>query len=94
MTLMEKTNRKFLTSESIDSEIVVFCIFLYLRVPEKGEQSLKYEEPPCGRILGRQPVGQESVAERPCQRHHRPRALRIAPVCKELPAARAQGLRH
>ena len=32
-------------------------------------------------------------AERYCRRYHRPRAPRIAPVCKEPPAAQAQGLR-
>ena len=36
---------------------------------------------------------QESAVKRHCRRHHRPRALRIAPVCKEPPAAQARGLR-
>ena len=41
----------------------------------------------------RQPVGQDSAVERYCRRHHRPRALRIAPVRKEPPAVLARGLR-
>ena len=50
---------------------------------------------PAKEELGRQSVGQDSaVKERHCRRHHRSRALRIAPVCKGVPVARAQGLRH
>ena len=43
---------------------------------------------------GKQPVGKESaVEERHCRRHHRPRALRVAPVCKKPLAAQARELR-
>ena len=41
----------------------------------------------------RQPVDQESTVEHYCRRHHRPRALRIAPTCKEPPAAQARRVR-
>ena len=47
------------------------------------------EEPLYGsRKLGRRPVGKESETS-PTES-----SVRIAPVCKEPPAARAQGLRH
>ena len=42
----------------------------------------------------KQPVDRESAVERHCRRRHRPRALWIAPACKEPPAARARGLRY
>ena len=54
-----------------------------LGVLGKGEQSFKDEESPAEGERGGQPIGQESaIEERHCRRHHRPRALRIAQVCK------------
>ena len=43
----------------------------------------KDEEPPCGRKLGKLPVGKES------EKSPAESAVRIAPVCKKLPAAQA-----
>ena len=45
------------------------------------------EEPPCGKKLGRLPIN-EKLETPPAES-----ALRTAPVCKEPPAAQAEGPR-
>ena len=60
----------------------MFRVFCNLGVLE-GEQSFRWDlESPCRRA-GEATAARGVLLERHCRRHHRPRALRIAPECKE-----------
>ena len=79
----------------------MFCVFLVIWGVlehqfkfEKKSRLSRTKSHPAEEERARQPVDQESAVERHCRRHHRSRALRIAPVCKESPPIQAQGLRH
>ena len=89
-----ENNQRFLVSEGIDLEIVVFSVFLSIcGFWRKKSSASRTKSHAAEEERARQPVGQESAVKRPCRRHHRPRALRIVLVCKEPPVAQAQGLR-
>ena len=74
--------------------LVIWGFLEYFKF-EKESRTTRTKSPPAGRKLGRQPVGKDSaVVERTAGDTTDRERYEKAPVCKEPPAAQAQGLRH
>ena len=74
---------------------VFFCVFVIWGFWKKESKASRTKSHSAGEERRGQPIDWESAVEvRPCRRHHRSRALRIAPVCKVTTIEGAQGERH
>ena len=83
-----------LPGSDVVGENIIYKLLYHAKFEKKSRASRRTKSRPAEEERVRQPVGQKSaVGECYCQRHHRPRALRVAPVCKEPPVAQARGLR-
>ena len=92
--LVEKYDRRFLDARA-SRRLFCFVFFVIWGFWKKESKASRTKSHSAGEERRGQPIDWESPVEgRHCPRHHRPRARRIALVCKVSTTEGAQGERH